>query len=37
MYEYELDLDYEQELIDYFNSLQDETYDYVSIEVTQIA
>lgn len=37
MYIYETDLGYEQELLDYFNSLQDEELDFVSIEATQIA
>lgn len=37
MYNYELDLGYEQELVEYFNSLQDEELDFVSIEAIQIA
>lgn len=41
MYEYELDynvdLNYETKLIEYFNSIEDTELDFVSIEVTKLA
>lgn len=36
-YYYELDFTYSNELIEYFNSIQDEELDFISIEATQIA
>ena len=35
--DYEMDLGYSNELINYFNSLEDEELDYTSIIATQVA
>ena len=34
---YEIDLGYDKELIEYFNSIENEELDYISIEATQLA